>query len=92
MRLYSRIVEQIAQTYGYRRFFSQAAAQAEFGPQFETTFDHKTADFALALGTFYCRHLKAPIIAEVRREGVVFAHVYDLRGGPTPQLLTLPPP
>jgi hypothetical protein len=70
----------------------QAAAQVELGPQFETTFDQKKADFALALGTFYCRHLQAPIMATVAREGVVFANVYDLRGRPTPKLLTVPPP
>jgi len=70
----------------------QAAAQVELGDQFETTFNRKTADFALALGTFYCRHLQHPIMATIEREGVVYAHVYDLRGGPTPQLLTQPPP
>ena len=70
----------------------QASAEQELGPQFETTFERKQADFAMALGTFYCRHLQAPIIDEVRRDGVTFARVYDLRGGPTPNLLTLPPP
>src|SRR5664280_634665 len=70
----------------------QPAAQVELGPQFETTFDRKAADFALALGTFYCRHLQAPIMATVEREGVVYAKVYDLRGAPTPKLLTQPPP
>ncbi|HEY1310944.1 MAG TPA: glycosyltransferase family 39 protein, partial [Pseudolabrys sp.] len=70
----------------------QAAAQVELGPQFETTFDRKVADFALALGTFYCNHLQHPIMATIEREGVVYAHVYDLRGGPAPKLLTQPPP
>ena len=70
----------------------QAAAEVELGPQFETTFDRKQADFVMALGTFYCRHLQAPILVEVRREGVVFASVYDLRGRAMPKLLTLPPP
>jgi 4-amino-4-deoxy-L-arabinose transferase-like glycosyltransferase len=70
----------------------QAAAQVELGPQFETTFDQKVADFALALGTFYCRHLQHPIIATIEREGVVYAQVYNLRGGPPPKLLTEPPP
>jgi hypothetical protein len=70
----------------------QAAAQAELGPQFETTFDQKRADFAMALGAFYCAHLQGPIIAEVRRAGVTFATVYDVRGAPPPKLLTLPPP
>jgi Dolichyl-phosphate-mannose-protein mannosyltransferase len=70
----------------------QSSAREELGPQFETTFDRKTADFVLALGTFYCRHLQAPILATIEREGVVYANVYDLRGAPTPKLLTVPPP
>ena len=70
----------------------QAAAQQDLGPEFETTFDEKQADFAMALGTYYCEYLKAPILVDVEREGVVFARVYDLRGGPTPNLLTQPPP
>ena len=70
----------------------QASAQVELGPQFETTFDRKTADFAMALGTFYCRHLQAPILATVEREGVVYAHVYDYRGRASERLLTPPPP
>ena len=70
----------------------QASAQVELGPQFETTFDQKKADFAMALGTYYCRHLQAPILTTIEREGVVYANVYDLRGGPTPKLLTVPPP
>ncbi len=70
----------------------QAAAQQELGPQFETTWEEKRADFVMSLGTFYCRTLDAPLIAEIKREGVVFARVYDLRGRPTPNLLTLPPP
>ncbi|MBX6426470.1 MAG: hypothetical protein IRZ09_11185 [Variibacter sp.] len=44
------------------------------------------------LGVFYCRQLDAPLIAEVRREGVVFARAYDLRGRSVPSLLTMPPP
>ena len=59
----------------------QASAQVELGADFETTFEDKQADFAMALGAFYCRKLPAPVIAEVRRDGVVFATVYDLRGG-----------
>ena len=71
----------------------QAVAQQELGPQYETTFNRKTADFAMALGTFYCRHLQGPILVTIAREGVVYANVYDLRGaGPTPNLLTRPPP
>ncbi|MFZ0846010.1 MAG: glycosyltransferase family 39 protein, partial [Pseudolabrys sp.] len=32
-----------------------APAKVELGPQFETTYDQKKADFAMALGAFYCR-------------------------------------
>ncbi len=70
----------------------QSSAQEELGPQFETTFDSKTADFVMSLGTFYCRHLTAPILASVEREGVVYARVYDMRGGQPQKLLTQPPP
>jgi hypothetical protein len=31
-------------------------------------------------------------MVNIEREGVIFARVYDLRGGPTPKLLTEPPP
>lgn len=70
----------------------QAAAQVELGSQFETTWNEKTSDFAMSLGAFYCRELKAPLVTEVKRAGVVFARVYDLRGRPTPNLVTEPPP
>jgi hypothetical protein len=70
----------------------QPAAEVELGPQFETTFDQKKADFAMALGTFYCRHLQAPIMATVEREGVVYATVYDFRGRASERLLNDPPP
>lgn len=70
----------------------QLAAQQVLGPEFETTFNEKQADFAMAVGAYYCEYLKAPIMVDIEREGVVFARVYDLRGGPTPKLLTEPPP
>ncbi|HZT27942.1 MAG TPA: glycosyltransferase family 39 protein [Pseudolabrys sp.] len=70
----------------------QSSARQELGPEFETTFDQKKADFAMALGAFYCAHLQGPILAEIRRSGLVFATVYDLRGSPPPKLLTVPPP
>ena len=70
----------------------QSSAREELGPQFETTFDRKTADFVMSLGTFYCRHLQAPILATVEREGVIYARVYDLRGARPEKLLTQPPP
>jgi len=68
------------------------AAKQELGPQFETTFDRKKADFVMLLGTFYCRHLQAPLIAQITRDGVVYAEVHDLRGQPAEPLLTVPPP
>ena len=70
----------------------QSTAEVDLGPQFETTFDQKKADFAMALGTFYCRHLQAPILATIEREGVVYATVYDFRGVQAERLTTQPPP
>ncbi len=70
----------------------QPGAEVSLGPQFETTYDQKRADFAMALGTFYCRHLQAPIMATVEREGVVYATVYDFRGRAPERLTTTPPP
>ena len=70
----------------------QPSAEVALGPQFETTYDQKKADFALALGTFYCRHLQPPIMATIEREGVVYATVYDFRGAASEKLVTQPPP
>lgn len=56
-----------------------AVVAMELGSDFEATNDAKGADFAVSLGTFYCAELFAPILNEVRREGVVFARVYDIR-------------
>ena len=70
----------------------QSSAREELGPQFETTFDSKSADFVMSLGTFYCRHLQAPILVDVEREGVVYARVYDIRGQSIATLLSIPPP
>jgi Dolichyl-phosphate-mannose-protein mannosyltransferase len=55
-------------------------ASVELGPEFMTTYDTKGADFALMLGEFYCAEYKAPILVEIKREGVVYARVYDIRG------------
>jgi hypothetical protein len=66
--------------------------QVELGPDFETTWDPQGADFALMLGEFYCASFDAPILAEVVREGVVYARVYDIRGRSFTSLLTIPPP
>jgi Dolichyl-phosphate-mannose-protein mannosyltransferase len=70
----------------------QRSAEVALGPQFETTWDSKRADFVMLLGTFYCRELPGPPMVEIAREGVVYARVYDIRGRPTPNLLTEPPP
>jgi hypothetical protein len=70
----------------------QRPAEVALGPDFETTWDRKRADFAMMLGTFYCRDLTAPILVEIEREGIDYARVYDIRGRPVPDLLTEPPP
>lgn len=66
-------------------------ARFALGDDFEPTWDPKGADFALMLGEFYCARLNAPLLAEVTREGIVFARAYDLRGRTIDQLFTRPP-
>jgi hypothetical protein len=66
-------------------------ARIALGDQFEPTWEPKGADFALSLGTFYCARLDALIVAEVVRDGVVFARAYDLRGRTIIDLFTVPP-
>jgi hypothetical protein len=63
--------------------------QVELGPDFETTWDPKGADFAMMLGEFYCRTFDAPLLVEVMRAGVIYARVYDIRGRSYETLLTL---
>jgi hypothetical protein len=70
----------------------QRPAEVALGPQFETTWDRKRADFAMMLGTYYCRDLHGPTLVEIEREGVNYARVYDMRGRVVPNLLTEPPP
>jgi hypothetical protein len=70
----------------------QRPAEVELGPEFMTTWDSKGADFAMMLGEFYCAQLKAPVLVEIEREGVVYARVYDIRGRTVSSLLTIPPP
>jgi hypothetical protein len=67
------------------------AAEVELGPEFVTTWDPKGADFAMMLGEFYCAKFDAPVLAEVKREDVVFARVYDIRGRDISTLFTIPP-
>ena len=64
--------------------------QVELGPDFETTWDPRGADFAMMLGVFYCAKLDAPVIVEVERAGVPYARVYDIRGRSFDTLLTQP--
>jgi Dolichyl-phosphate-mannose-protein mannosyltransferase len=64
--------------------------QVELGPDFETTWDPRGADFALMLGEYYCVKLDAPVLVEIARDGVVYARVYDIRGRSFPTLLTQP--
>jgi hypothetical protein len=64
--------------------------QVELGPDFETTWDPSSADFAMMLGEFYCARLDAPLLVDVVRDGVTYARVYDIRGRSIPTLLTRP--
>jgi hypothetical protein len=66
-------------------------AEVELGEDFVTTWNTRGADFALMLGEFYCRELRAPELVRIEREGVVFARVYDIRGRNIPDLFTEPP-
>jgi Dolichyl-phosphate-mannose-protein mannosyltransferase len=66
-------------------------AQVALGPRFVPTWDPAGADFAMMLGVFYCAALDAPVLAEVRREGVLYARVYDIRGRSIPSLFTRAP-
>ena len=67
-------------------------AQVALGPQFDVSWDPRGADFAMELGEFYCARLAAPLIAEIERDGVVFARVYDIRGRVVTSLLSVPEP
>jgi 4-amino-4-deoxy-L-arabinose transferase-like glycosyltransferase len=64
--------------------------QVELGPDFETTWDPKGADFAMMLGEFYCARFDAPVLVEVARDGASYARVYDIRGRSYDTLLTMP--
>jgi hypothetical protein len=46
----------------------------------------------MTLGEFYCKGLPAPVMLEVKRDDVVFARVYDIRGRTISSLLSIPPP
>jgi hypothetical protein len=70
----------------------QRPAQVALGPDFTIGWDSQSADFAMTLGEFYCKGLTAPVIAEIKRDDVVFAKVYDIRGSSISSLLAIPAP
>jgi Dolichyl-phosphate-mannose-protein mannosyltransferase len=67
-------------------------AQVALGPNFTITGDSHGADFAMTLCEFYCKGLTAPVMVEIKRDDVVFARVYDIRGRSISSLLSIPPP
>jgi len=70
----------------------QRPAQVALGQDFTIGWDSKAADFAMTLGEFYCKGLNAPILVEIKRDDVVFARVYDIRGRNISDLLSIPAP
>jgi hypothetical protein len=70
----------------------QRPAQVALGPDFTIGWDSHAADFAMTLGEFYCKGLTAPLLAEIKRDDVVFARVYDIRGSSISSLLAIPAP
>jgi hypothetical protein len=70
----------------------QRPAQVALGPDFTIGWDSNAADFAMTLGEFYCKGLTAPVMVEIKRDEVVFARVYDIRGRSISSLLAIPAP
>ena len=70
----------------------QRPAQVALGPDFTIGWDSNAADFAMTLGQFYCKGLTAPVLVEIKRDDVVFARVYDIRGRSISSLLAIPAP
>jgi hypothetical protein len=70
----------------------QRPAQVALGPDFTIGWDSQAADFAMTLGEFYCKGLNAPVMVEIKRDDVVFARVYDIRGRSISSLLSIPAP
>ena len=74
-----------------RRLRAAPLAAGRTRPRFRNAAGiRKGADFAMMLGEFYCAKLDAPLLAEVVRDGVVYARVYDIRGRSISTLLTQP--
>ena len=70
----------------------QRPAEVALGPDFAIDWRSHAADFAMTLGEFYCKGLNAPVMVEVKRDDVVYARVYDIRGRSIATLLSIPPP
>jgi hypothetical protein len=70
----------------------QRPAQVALGSDFTIDWRSHAADFAMTLGEFYCKGLNAPVMVEVKRDDVVYARVYDIRGQSITTLLSIPPP
>ncbi|KJC49424.1 hypothetical protein UP09_06845 [Bradyrhizobium sp. LTSP885] len=70
----------------------QRPAQVALGSDFTIGWDSHAADFAMTLGEFYCKGLAAPVMVEIKRDDVVFARVYDIRGRSISSLLAIPAP
>jgi hypothetical protein len=70
----------------------QRPAQVALGSDFTIGWDSHAADFAMTLGEFYCKGLTAPVMVEIKRDDVVFARVYDIRGRSISSLLSIPAP
>ncbi|MCW5701225.1 MAG: glycosyltransferase family 39 protein [Bradyrhizobium sp.] len=70
----------------------QRPAEVALGPDFAIGWDSVAADFAMTLGQFYCKGLTAPVMVEIKRDDVVFARVYDIRGRSISSLLATPAP
>jgi hypothetical protein len=70
----------------------QRPAQVALGPDFTIGWDSHAADFAMTLGEFYCKGLTAPVMVEIKRDDVMFARVYDIRGRSISSLLAIPAP
>jgi hypothetical protein len=67
-------------------------ARVALGAEFEVSWDPRGADFALMLAEYYCAELAAPVLVEIKRDGVVYARVYDIRERSVTNLLTIPAP
>ena len=70
----------------------QRPVRLKLGKNYPTDWQPPGADFAISLNEFYCAKLDRPVLAEVARDEVVYARIYDIRGRGVPSLLTIPPP